>query len=144
MYPGAPGGYATLPGQPYPGQPYPGQPYPGQPYPPQPYPSAPAGPGPVPYYPGPAFPPSGPHVPPGMPPVFPGFLPPHLSAFAQHYDADQTWDGNPSDVPKEMSLIDQRKNDMYPQGRDNCMNFLRECQTRGLNFKIKAKKTKPY
>jgi hypothetical protein len=79
-----------------------------------------------------------------MPPVFPGFLPPHLSAFAQHYDADQTWDGNPGSVQKELGLIEQRKNDMYPQGRDNCMKFLRECQSRGLNFKIKAKKTKPY
>jgi len=77
-------------------------------------------------------------------PGFPGFLPPHLSAFAQHYDADQTWECKPGDVPKEMGLIDQRKNDMYPQGRDNCMNFLRECQSRGLSFKVKAKKTKPY
>jgi len=71
-------------------------------------------------------------------------LPPHLSAFTQYYDADQTWDCNPGDVPKEMGLLDNRRNDIYPQGRDNCMQFLRECQMRGYRFRVKARKTTPY
>jgi len=119
MYPGAPGGYPPL--------------YPGQGYPP---------PGPQPYYPPPPTAPQYPGMP-GMMPA-PAMLPPHLSAFSQRYDADQTWECKPGDVPKEMSLLDSRKNDMYPQGRDNCMQFLRECQMRGLSFKVKAKKTRPY
>jgi len=123
MYPGAPG-YPGYPGQPIPYQP--GPPPPGwvppqgqamyqQSYPPQPYGGMGMGP-----------------------------LPPHLGAFMAHYDADQTWDGSPSDVPKELGLLDQRRNDIYPQGKDNCAQFLRECQMKGLSFKIKAKKTRPY
>jgi len=73
-----------------------------------------------------------------------GYLPSHLSAFTQHYDADQTWDCNPGDVPKEIGLVQSRGNDTYPQGRDNCIQFMRECQSRGLRFKVKARKTKPY
>jgi len=72
------------------------------------------------------------------------YLPPHLSAFESHYSGDQTWDGTPSDVPKELRLLNERVNDIYPQGRDNCLQFLRECQMRGYSFKIKAKKTRPY
>jgi len=67
-----------------------------------------------------------------------------MSPFARQYDADQTWHCNPADVAKELGLIENRKNDLYPQGRDNCMQFLRECQMRGIPFKVKTVKTKPY
>jgi len=71
-------------------------------------------------------------------------LSPNLYAFTTRNDADETWNGGPSDVPKELGLLDQRRNDIYPQGKDNCAQFLRECQMKGLRFKIKAKKTRPY
>jgi len=67
-----------------------------------------------------------------------------LGAFCQQNRGDETWDGKPSDVPKEMRLINERRNDMYPQGRDNCLKFLTECQRRNLSFKIKALHTSPY
>jgi len=73
-----------------------------------------------------------------------GGLSPNLSEFTRYYDADQTWEGTPSDVSKELGLIDKRGNDIYPQGRDNCRQFLRECLAKGLSFRIKAKKTRPY
>jgi len=71
-------------------------------------------------------------------------LSPNLYAFTAHNDADETWSGNPSEAPKELGLLDQRRNDIYPQGRENCAQFLRECQMKGLRFKVKAKKTSPY
>jgi len=71
-------------------------------------------------------------------------LSPHLSAFTQHYSADDTWQCGPADAIKEIGHMNDRKNDLYPQGRDNCMQFLRECQAKGLSFKVKAKKTSPY
>jgi len=113
-----PGWMPPPPGPYHAAQLYPGQPFPGQGYPPQP----------CPYQPGPAM----------------GPLSPHLSAFTQNYDADQTWEGSPADVSKELGLIDKRGNDIYPQGRDNCKQFLMECQSKGLRFRIKARKTKPY
>jgi len=67
-----------------------------------------------------------------------------MAVFETHYEADESWDGKPSDVPKELKLLSERKNDTYPQGRDNCKKFLEECQGRGYNFKIWAKHTKPY
>ena len=70
-------------------------------------------------------------------------LPAHLSAFNKHYDGDQSWDGTPADVPKELGLLEKRRNDIFPQGRDNCIKFLKECQKRGYTFKIKAVKTSP-
>jgi len=100
--------------------------------------------------PGYAMPPPGRGYPPapfpGAPLPAPGMfgLPPHLAAFNRHYDADQTWDCSASDAAKELGLIQSRANDMYPQGRENCLNFLRECGAKGYAFKVKAVKTKPY
>jgi len=77
-------------------------------------------------------------------PTLQGGLSSNLYDFTQYHDADQTWDCYPTDVSKEMGLIDKRSNDTYPQGRDNCRQFLRECQSKDLRFKVKAKKTSPY
>jgi hypothetical protein len=68
----------------------------------------------------------------------------NLSDFYKDHDGDETWKCKCSDADKEIGLIDQRKNDLYPQGRANCQQFLRECKERGYKFKVKAKKTKPY
>jgi len=83
----------------------------------------------------------------GMPQPYGGGVGPlssTLADFAVHYDADETWDGTPSDVLKELRLLKQRENDFFPQGKDKCAQFMRECQIRGLCFKIKVKKTSPY
>jgi len=84
---------------------------------------------------------SGYQTPSYQPPAPRGF---NLAPFSVHYDADQTWECSAGDCTKELGLIVKRENDMYPQGRDNCMQFLRECQSRGYRFRVKAKKTKPY
>jgi len=67
-----------------------------------------------------------------------------LSAFVNVGSFDETWNGTPSDVPKEYRLLEERVNDTYPQGRDNCKKFLKFCQEKGYSFKIKAKHTNPY
>jgi len=78
-------------------------------------------------------------------PVYPGGgMVRDMSEFTRTHYADQEWNCNPGDVPKELGLIENRKNDIYPQGRDNCKLFLRDCQMRGMRFKVKAAKTKPY
>jgi len=67
-----------------------------------------------------------------------------LGGFCKYHDADQTWECDPSSVSKELRLLEDRRNDMYPQGRDNCFKFLRLCQSKGYSFKVKAVKTSPY
>jgi len=64
--------------------------------------------------------------------------------FMKTFDADETWETKAGDMDKEIKLIKERKNDLFPQGRDNCKKFLRECKEKGFDIKIKAKKTKPY
>jgi len=65
-----------------------------------------------------------------------------MDLFYQHYDGDETWDT--TDIDHEIKLLKERKNDVYPQGRDNVKKFLKDCQGKGVGLKIKAKKTKPY
>jgi len=62
--------------------------------------------------------------------------------FFEHYEGDETWNG--TDIAHELKVFKERKNDVYPQGRDNVKKLIKACEGTGLTLKIKAKKTKPY
>jgi len=63
--------------------------------------------------------------------------------FCQKNDIDQSWEAGPDGVPNELANMKKRAKDIYPQGREQCEEFLNHCQKAGYRFKIHAKKTKP-
>jgi len=67
-----------------------------------------------------------------------------LGDFCKQNNCDEAWDGKPDDADKELANMEKRKDDTYPQGRENCAKFLKECKKRGYSFKIQAVKTKPH
>ena len=41
---------------------------------------------------------------------------------------EETWEVGPNDVEREKSLVLQRVNDNYPQGRENVLGLLNSCR----------------
>ena len=66
-----------------------------------------------------------------------------LTAFVNHFNGDQVWECGPDEANKEIDLIHSRPKDHYPQGRDLCIKFLRQCQRSRYRFRVKAQKTFP-
>ena len=56
----------------------------------------------------------------------------------------ETWDCGPDEVDKEKSLVSQRINDNYPQGRDKVYRLLDWCRNHRRGFRILARKTIPF
>jgi len=68
----------------------------------------------------------------------------NFGLFCQQNEVNQSWEAGPDGVPNELANMDKRAADIYPQGRDQCKEFLNTCQKAGYRFKIHAKKTKPH
>jgi len=66
-----------------------------------------------------------------------------LASFFKHYDSDEVYHIKPEEAPREIGLLEQRKAETYPQGRDACVRFMRRCQKKGWPFVVKVKKTRP-
>ena len=57
---------------------------------------------------------------------------------------EETWEVGPNDVEREKSLVHQRGNDIYPQGRQYVLGLLDSCKNNGRRIRIKAIKTFPF
>ena len=62
----------------------------------------------------------------------------------QHIKGDQVQEYGPDEVEREKSLVYQRGNDQYPQGREKVLDMLNFCRNNGKRFRIKAVKTFPF
>ena len=47
-----------------------------------------------------------------------------INALAKNFNGDQTWECGPDEAEREKSLVHQRGNDNYPQGRDVVFGLL--------------------
>jgi len=65
-------------------------------------------------------------------------------AFMETPACDEHWDIEPSGAAREIDLMNQRKDEIYPQGRENITKFLKMCEKKGWRFRNKAKYTKPH
>ncbi len=56
----------------------------------------------------------------------------------------ESWEFGPDDADREKSLVYQRGNDNYPQGRNKVIELLDWCKNNRRRFRIKATKTFPF
>ena len=68
-----------------------------------------------------------------------------MAAFFSFYSEDQLWECGPCEVPREIELLKSRVKlwNHYPDGVDNCIQFLQKCQDENCRFVVKAVKTFP-
>jgi hypothetical protein len=67
-----------------------------------------------------------------------------INELAKNFNGDETWEYGPDEADREKSLVFQRPNDNYPQGRDKVLGLLDWCRNNRRRFRIKARKTFPF
>ena len=67
-----------------------------------------------------------------------------INELAKNFNGDETWECGPDEADREKSLVSQRANDNYPQGRDRVYGLLDWCRNNRRRFRIKARKTFPF
>ena len=57
---------------------------------------------------------------------------------------NETWHFGPESAPTELAHLATRTQDIYPQGRAQCIKFLEYCRDHRVNFVVVANKTLPH